>query len=148
MHIDPRDFIERFVLPTVDEFSHAPLNERRGFLAAIMVNHIADYATITKDGQRVNRIRSLDDPPELQILKDVADAAKHSVLTSDNRTVKNSGQIERLHEPGFFQAPFGQGVFAEANGVCVHRIGYPPTQLLPVLHAAIAFWKSYLTPQA
>jgi hypothetical protein len=144
VRISPKVFFKAFVLPTVEEFRREPLSERRAFLAAIVVNHLADYAAAHENVELIDLVRRLGNPPVLHVVRDVADAAKHSVLRKDDRTVKDSGQIERLHSPGIFQAPLGQGVFAEANAVCVHRIGHPPTQLLPALDAAVDIWTAYL----
>lgn len=132
------DYYNNTVKPTVEEFNLDKSNLRRARLAAIVVYHICDYA------------KELRFPPYMEAMKDAkkkntlgmmlggrigfmhelirlsANAAKHYQLTNTTGYIQNVDQIKNDNAPGLFHAPFGEGVFAEANYVSI-EIQAPPS---------------------
>jgi hypothetical protein len=136
------DFFNLMVKPTVTEFINSPHDLRRGLLSALVLNHIVDHfaqeneiATDRKTmDERVKskRIEILKDCPEFQFIRDVADATKHANLATNNhRKVSSSSQLSGT--PGLFQAPFGEGVFAEAVVIFAILEDGSKKPLLPVV---------------
>lgn len=126
MTSEAADFFAWTVKPTVSEFLANPRDIRRGRLAAIVLYHMADYLAL--DGYmgedrkemdtRLNIVRGklIAKCPDFSLIRDIADATKHAKLSAPKkappREVSSSQQLTR--SPGIFQAPFGEGVFAEA----------------------------------
>ncbi|MGH7055924.1 MAG: hypothetical protein ACREFA_19160, partial [Stellaceae bacterium] len=113
------DFFISTVKPTVSEFLNDPYDIRLGRLAAIVLNHMADYwcwylynndekLADTRNGLTIRC-------PDFAVIRDIADASKHHKLKRGTKQLTSSEQITR--PPGLFQAPFGIGVFAEASKV-------------------------------
>ena len=77
------DFFISTVKPTVDEFFVDTYDIRRGRLAAIVLNHMADYWCwdLYNDGSRAHLKKVRDDLiskcPEFSMIWDIADASKH-----------------------------------------------------------------------
>lgn len=126
MTSEAADFFAWTVKPTVSEFLANPRDIRRGRLAAIVLNHMADYLALDgyvgydrneMDG-RLKAVREMliAKCPDFSLIRDIADATKHAKLSAPKkgppREVSSSQQITR--SSGIFQAPFGEGVFAEA----------------------------------
>jgi hypothetical protein len=110
------------VKPTVKDFLDSPGDIRKACLAAIVLNHLTDY-WVVENLQSPNRCPSKDEMdkaikylsalcPDFNLIHDVADASKHAELRNDTREPHSSNQLNR--DPGLFEAPFGQALFAEA----------------------------------
>jgi hypothetical protein len=113
------NFFHSTVKPTVEEFLKQENDIRRGRLAAIVLYHMADYwyaenkssYTDLSDLHK-NLIREC---PDFLLIRDIADASKHAELGTQKkipRQLSSSEQVTSL--PGLFEAPFGEGYFAEA----------------------------------
>lgn len=126
MASEAASFFVSTVKPTVVEFLENPQDIRRGRLAAIVLNHTADYLALEgyEGNERSEMDRMLkakrDDLtarcPDFSLIRDIADATKHAKLSVPKkgfpRNLSSSQQITR--PPGIFEASFGEGVFAEA----------------------------------
>lgn len=62
---------------------------------------------------KFKRDEILRECPEFQFIWDIADTTKHAKLTTRNHREVSSSSLLSV-TPGLFQAPFGEGVFAEA----------------------------------
>lgn len=150
MASNSKEFFTLIVEPTVSEFAEHPQDLRRGLLATIILNHMVDH--LAQDGQLATDRRTMDDRvrakrkeilgdcPEFQLVWDVADATKHAKLSAKHRSVSSSDQF--ASSPGIFNAPFGQGVFAEAAIVFVTLENGVETPLMPALMAVFEKLKS------
>jgi len=118
-----KEYFSLMVEPTVREFINSPHELRRGLLAALVLNHMVDHLAQENEpasdrntmNERVKAKREeiLSSCHEFQFIWDIADSIKHAKLTTKNpREVSSSSQI--TSSPGLFQAPFEEGVFAEA----------------------------------
>jgi hypothetical protein len=146
-------FLVHTVEPTVAEFENAPYDIRRARLAAIVLYHMADHFAL--DGF-ISRERRLMDQeiraarasvqamcPEFSLIGDVADASKHAKLATSTKAPRQLSSAEQLSAtPGTFEAPFGQGVFAEAAEVLVELDDGTTLPFLPAVRAALIAWKS------
>lgn len=153
-----KTFFSMMVEPTVAEFMQFPFDIRRGLLAALILNHMADHVALDgctstdrshmNDLLKTTRDTMLTNCPEFQFIQDVADATKHSKLSTSKkvgsvpREVSSSSQISST--PGIFQAPFGEGVFAEAAIVFINLKDGSSKPLLPAVQTVLAAWKSEL----
>lgn len=153
-----KTFFSMMVEPTVAEFIQYPFDIRRGLLAALVLNHMADHialegCTSTDRSHMNNLLKTTRDSmllncPEFQFIQDVADATKHSKLSTSKtvgsapRDVSSSSQISST--PGLFEAPFGEGMFAEAVIVFVNLKDGSSKPLLPAVQTVLAAWKSEL----
>ena len=110
-----KDYLEKVAIPTVDDFLNDDTNNlRRARLACIALAHAMDYVIILYDslgGAYKNRLDQLSDAYNL--IKDICDATKHSILRSKNRNITKASDVSyRSHEgPGMFDAPFGYSTF-------------------------------------
>jgi hypothetical protein len=138
-------FFTSIVEPTVDEFLHAEEDIRLGFLATIVLYHMFDY------WYRDNAAETLNDMiskcPDFAVIRDVADASKHSLLTKPSRKIRrqlsSSEQIAR--PPGLFEAPFGIGRFDEATHVIEVTLDDGTIRLLSdVIRSVFSMWKAIL----
>lgn len=138
------------VEPTVREFRNAQHELRRGLLAALVLNHMVDHLAqeneLAADRNEMNkRVSAKRDEifgecHEFQFIRDVADSIKHAKLTAQNpREVSSSSQL--TGSAGLFQAPFGEGVFAEAVEIYAVVENGLEKPLLPAVN--VVFEKSY-----
>ena len=145
------DFFKLMVEPTVAEFINSPHDLRRGLLSALVLNHMTDHFAqeneLATDRNTMNaRVKSkrdeiLKDCPEFQFIWDLADATKHAKLATNNhREVSSSSQLSGT--PGLFQAPFGEGVFAEAAVIFAVLENGSEKPLLPVVKSVFETLRS------
>ena len=142
-------FFETVVAPTVDEFLANDQNIRRGFLAAIVLSHIADYWAADEGHSNAHRVRVsvADACPAFQLVWDVADAAKHQTLTKrpDTRTLTNAGQV-RAPAATFGSFLFGEVAFgATGSPVKVLQDDRTIAFLAPAIRASVKEWKRRLS---
>jgi hypothetical protein len=114
-------FLTEVVTPTVAEFAADPGHVRRAVLAAIVVNHAADYLFAAREHLRQQH-RSVSALREalgefsfaFRMVRDVADAAKHVEL---NRI---SAELRTVDGVAVYQADLGVGLEAfDAPGAWV-----------------------------
>lgn len=117
---------------------------RRGRLAAIVLNHMADYWAVDDTSLTVRELRILLQraSPHFSIIRDLADASKHVQLSRDDRVLSEEGQLSR--PPGLFQAPFGVGVFAEASLPTVTLDDGRKVALEDVVRSVMSMWEEKL----
>ena len=147
------DFLAHIVEPTVAEFEEAPYDIRRGRLAAIVLYHLTDHFALdgftSRDRKLMNieieavRARVQAKCPEFLLVRDVADASKHAKLALSRKEPRQLSSAEQLSAtPGLFEAPFGEGVFAEAAEVLATLDDGTTLPLLPAVRSVLAAWKS------
>jgi hypothetical protein len=144
-------FFTSIVEPTVVEFLNDPYDIRRGMLAAIVLNHMADYWCwhLHNSGKHefLEKVRSglINQCPDFAIIRDIADASKHSQLTRLSAQLSSSGQITRPRSPGLFEAPFGEGTFAEASRV-TYTLDIGTTGVLEMtIRSVLEMWQMLLS---
>lgn len=135
-------FFHGTVRPTVQEFFQEHLSLRRGRLAAIVLFHMADYWALEKDIELWTVHKSLiEECPDFAILRDVANASKHDVLTKgkeSERKVTSSKQVQGT--PGIFDAPFGHAMFSEAALIMITLNDGTKRPLIGVVRSSLEMW--------
>lgn len=150
MTSEAAEFFTWIVKPTVSEFLSNPQDIRRGRLAAIVLNHMADYLALNgyeghERSEMDRRVKAVREKltarcPDFSLIRDIADATKHAKLSapkkSPPRDMSSSQQITR--SPGIFQAPFGESVFAEAVVVFATLNDGTVKVVEPAVHSVLA----------
>ena len=142
------DYYENTVQPTVAEFLRDRRDERRGRLAAIVVDHIRDYVAVI-EGKKACKVYDERKAgfAALVAVKDACDASKHRILDSSKRLIKDSSQVKATPHPGFFDEPFG--FFGDASHVFlitneVQADGTSGINLGNAIMEVMAYWDKYL----
>ncbi|EKT4506127.1 hypothetical protein [Pseudomonas juntendi] len=116
------DYLENTVKPTVQEFLNDKSNVRRARLAAIVTYHVWDYLGVVGNRQFKEKTKPEHLLPDkhnqlmIQTVRAAADASKHFNLEFKH-VATHADQVVAEESPGLFGAPFGEGIFAEANEV-------------------------------
>lgn len=153
-----KEFLQLVVEPTVREFMDAPHDIRRGLLAALVLNHLTDHVAMENCHSTDRKVMDADlnnvknkmraACQDFQFIQDVADATKHaklSVSKNPNIPVRDVRSFEQLSStPGFFDAPFGEGAFAEGVVVYATLPDGSTKPLLPAINAVLNAWYSML----
>jgi len=128
----------------VREYFNDPGNVRRGRLAAIVLNQMADYWAVDEGTMSAQELRTLlsQERPLFSVIRDVADATKHAQVSRANRVLSEEGQLSR--PPGLFQAPFGTGLFAEASVATVTLDDGQQLPLEDAVRAVLSMWEAKL----
>jgi len=146
-----KDYFNLMVVPTVQEFINSSCDLRRGLLSTLALNHIIDHLAqenqLATDRKMMDvRVKSkreeiLKECQDFQFIWDVADATKHAKLgVKHPREVSRSSQLSG--SSGLSQAPFGEGVFAEAAVVFAILENGTEKPLLPAVLSVFEFLKS------
>ncbi|MGO8737813.1 hypothetical protein [Rhodoblastus sp.] len=134
------------VAPTAEEFLGDVTNIRRARLAAIVLNHMVDYWFLENQTTFKNKSDVYTELerrcPQFPIIRDVADASKHAELDRRPRKLTSSDQVRMT--PGLFEAPFGEGGFAEAMEVIVVLDDQTSCLFAIIVQAALSLWKALL----
>ncbi|MDX8129418.1 hypothetical protein QLH52_19110 [Methylomonas sp. OY6] len=149
-----KDYFNLMVVPTVQEFKNSSYDLRLGLLSTLVLNHIVDHLAqenqLATDRNTMDaRVKSkreeiLKECQDFQFIWDVADATKHAKLRVSDREVSSSSQLSG--SSGLFQAPFGEGVFAEAAVVFAILENGTEKPLLPAVISVFEFLKSKIRP--
>jgi hypothetical protein len=151
-----RDFYDVVVRHACDDHLSYPLSLRHAMMAAIALHHLVDYRALEtysgpdNSSEMRAAVKVLRDAltarcNELLIIGDIADASKHSRLTtpkSGPRFVQDILQLEA--SKGIFHAPFGQGVFNEASYIFVRLPDGTKTPFSHLLTTVQSMWKREL----
>lgn len=132
------EFFHLVARPTAEEFLSAPTDIRRGFLAAIVLFHVFDYWR--HENAEVKLKDYYQFCPDLEIIRSVANASKHCVLTNEPYLLQKSDQITQKSFPGLFQSNFGRATFGEASEVKVTLDDGTVQGLKPIVKAVLAMW--------
>jgi hypothetical protein len=137
-------FFQSVVEPTVREYLNDLGNVRRGRLAAIVLNHMADYWVVDEGTMSAQKLRTLltKECPLFSVIRDITDATKHAQVSRENRVLSDEGQLSR--PPGLFQAPFGTGLFAEASVATVTLDDGQQLPLEDAVRAVLSIWEAKL----
>lgn len=145
------DYFHNTVKPTVDEFIQSPMDVRRARLAAIVLEHMNDYVNLVngiKGGESIGSVRKnlFEICPDAKHIYDAANASKHAKIS---RGVMSStaDQMKKANHPGIFQAPFGFGVFAEANYVHIwfdepNHEGVKARNMVEAVQSVLGYWET------
>lgn len=144
---DLHDYFYNTVKPTVNEFLADKTNIRKARVAAIVLYHMHDY--VKEDNVANASYRNMKG--RIALMRDAvraaANATKHRKLTSPH-IASTAQQVSASNHPGLFQAPFGVGVFAEAN--YVHLVldevidGSKTISMVEAIESLQNFWDDYL----
>lgn len=151
-----REYFNLTVKPTVEEFLHAPHDLRRGRIASIILHHTNDYIknalpdfiSISEKYRNKNEVTEKlnvlfrEANPHHDLIKDIADATKHATLHKKTRDVSEADQVSRL--PNIFEAPFGEGYFADQIVVVVNLNGGVIKSLPEIIAEATTQLETYL----
>ena len=143
-----RDYFENTVKPAVDEYlsGNGRFNIRKARLAAIVVEHIIDYYSLAYKKDRAEVRKDITDLlPLYSVTRDAADATKHGSLKRRNTDIKENGQIKC--PPGFFQAPFGEGCWAEAIEVYAETDDGRKISLENAIKEVMRVWDMKISPR-
>jgi hypothetical protein len=150
------DFFTSTVKPTVSEFLTNVRDIRRGRLAAIVLYHMADYIALEGyTGQdrkimndRLDTLRKelIAKYPDFSLIRDIADASKHAQLSIPKKAARELSSSSQLTgSPGLFHAPFGQGVFAQAQIVFAILDNGTHKPLEPAIRSILTMWEEKLS---
>lgn len=148
MTLDPVvDYFEKTVKPTVNEFLKDKTDIRRGRIAAIVLYHMDDYVRENGYGNPTNSLLG-SDKMLYQAVKAAANATKHFRLRKEHIAMAAS-QVIAEDNPGLFDAPFGEGVFAESNEVhleldkpeTIDGLVYEKVNLATAITFIFGFWE-------
>lgn len=136
-------YFDNIVSPSVDDYLKDVENERKAFIASILLFHTIDYLkfdTKSKDSSVYDHIKEIikEDNPNyvysLDLVRDVCNCAKHCHLEkrAGSRRVDDVDAIKyREHEgPSLFNAPFSSSTFNN-SGVYVqtkNELGLVPLE--------------------
>ncbi|WP_329847214.1 hypothetical protein [Stenotrophomonas sepilia] len=160
MLVEAENYFALIVEPTCAEYFERPWDFRRGILSLIVTSHMVDYWVMDNyagsqsrkamgDAVSHGRLALTGLHPDLQLLADAADAAKHGRLASlQNRTRQISGADQLQSTPGIFNAPFGQGVFAEAMEIYFDSPEGRRVSIRRLLTQTLDFWRGQLGIQS
>lgn len=148
------DYFHNTVKPTVDEFIQSPTDVRRARLAAIVLEHIVDYVK-PATGYTLTEIRKeLFRKCKYAVnIRDAANASKHSKLDgyTDGELKRQSttaDQIQAEDLPGLWDAPWGEGNWAEASYVRIkldqEKDGEDFVCLEIACKHVLAYWEDYI----
>ncbi len=160
MRVEAQNYFALIVEPTCAEYFERPWEFRRAILSLIVTSHMVDYWVMGKYvgsqsrkamgdavGQGREALSALY--PDLQLLTDAADAAKHGRLASIQKRARQIDGADQLKAtPGLFNAPFGQGVFAEAVDIYFESPDGRHVSMRGLLTQALAFWRGQLGIQS
>ena len=90
-------FFLSVVEQTVREYLDNIGDVRRGRLAAIVLNHLADYwaADENIESPSALRARLQLECPLFSVIRDLSDASKHVKISRQNRVLSDEGQLSR-----------------------------------------------------
>jgi hypothetical protein len=141
------------VEPTVQEFYENLPDRRRGFLAAIMLVHMADHYWHARPEMRAGTKREMDfvaylagQHADFHLLRDVAFAAKHGVLKSGILVTRADQVQDRAGNFAWAAWPWGVGPSGggEFSVYVQQNDGAPEVQLRTVIHSVQLMWRERL----
>ncbi len=102
--------------------------------------HRKDFGLKEKEDDTHFRQKLCAENEDFWILRDLAKAQKHAVLTQGNVQNLKVGRADQVTgTPGIFHAPFGTGVFQEAQVITVELNDGSKRNVLSVVEGAINF---------
>lgn len=150
-------FFETVVRPTALEYLSDHTNIRRARLACIVLYHMADYWLIEQYDfsdrktmiDLLNKLHAelINECSKFTLIRDVADASKHAELNAQTkipRTLSSSAQVQVPQ--GFFEAPMGEGVFAEQVTVTATLNDGTKHGLADAIEEVLHMWTGRLAP--
>lgn len=106
-----------YVTPLVMKATTDRFSRNHAKTAAVALYSFIDY--IKQYNSECSSI--LHKNEKIQRLGDIANAVKHHTRYGDDHLIKTVDQITQTDLPGIFDAPFGQGYFAEASFVAIQN---------------------------
>jgi hypothetical protein len=148
-----QQFYDEIVKPTCKEFLERPYDERRGVLAALCLNHMADHMAHqlwheNEASRMVSQYRkylSENCSHDFALIRDIADAAKHVKLHRQSAIASEFSNVSS-RETAWGELPYGE--FAWGGGETV-VVGTDDGQYLHGMHAIVQeimkMWEAELT---
>jgi hypothetical protein len=94
------EFFSSIVRPTADEFLGDTGDRRRGFLAAIVLYHTADYWWLENKRTYTDlpslHVALIQKCSEFRVIRDVGDASKHGELTHPTKIPRGLSSSEKV----------------------------------------------------
>ncbi len=119
------EYFHKIVKPTVEEYMEGHVDERRLYLACIVLYHTKDYKNqckefIDKFIENNNDLKNPFTSNDFQIINDICDITKHAKIDryTNKRLIldKKSITINYTHVgEGLFNVPFGEATFNNAG---------------------------------
>jgi hypothetical protein len=109
---NPRQFLDEFVIPAVEEWKLEPLSVRKAVIAISQIDILADQVVVHRnpgaDGDQLRDLQSnarkAEKDPTLRLIRDVHDTHKHGPLGRDSATIKTGARPKKKQIGGAFQA--------------------------------------------
>lgn len=145
-----KDYVNNTVKPTLEEFNLDKSNLRRARLAAIVLYHICDYAKELNFVPYIEAMKGAKKKETLgmvlggrigfmhELIRLSANASKHYQLTNKTGYIQKAENIKNDDALGLFSAPFGEGVFFEANYVSIEIQSPPNIEIKELVNNSIA----------
>jgi hypothetical protein len=150
--LNPRQFLDQFVLPCVTDWELDPLNIRKAVIAISQIDILADHVIIyqhpdyTRAQIRNVRKGTEENTPIRLLVRDVHDTHKHGPLDRDTATI-TTGERPKLERRGGVSQPnvFQNNVF---------QVGTPVLEIVQddgtkhlvenVITDALTYWEGEL----
>lgn len=152
---DTSYYLDNIVIPSVEDYFDDVVNERKAFIAAILLFHTIDYLTCDCNKKyslvydQVNKFIEENNPNDayaLDLVRDVCDCAKHCHLTKriNDRIVDSVDSINNQDHEGFglFNAPFSFSTF-DNSGIYVRT--KKESKLVPLEPAIRALYNALIS---
>ena len=122
-------YFETHVLPSVEFWSENPLNLNLAMNAATCLNQMADYYFHQYGASEPDRVFGTNSvrqfrtelarrQPNVGLVRDVADAHKHVVISRTDRVLTSAAQFD-IGSLGFGEAEFGVGAYGGVSEAVV-----------------------------
>lgn len=156
MRVEAQNYFELVVEPAHNDFEAQPWRFHLAVLALVATHHMVDYwfaeryqggPSRSEMADALNSMRSdlVSEHPDLEVLADAADAAKHGRLGAIKKRSRHIDGADQLQlTKSIFQAPFGQGVFAEATDIYFYLDDDRRVAVRQLLRRSLEFWRAKL----
>lgn len=156
MRVEARSYFDMVVQPACSDFLAKPWLFHLGVLALVATHHMVDYWFVEEyqgpvcrkamaEGMKSVRAGLVSEHPDLEVLADAADAAKHGRLGAIKARSRHLDGVDQLRvTPSLFNAPFGQGVFAEAVDIYFDSADGRRVGVRGLIKSALEFWRCKL----
>jgi hypothetical protein len=119
-----REFLDEVVIEDFKEFEADATSLRKAFHCALSLYHLhewvfASHATQLNYSKARDFDKALCASPDFQLIRDIANAAKHMVLTRDPKRIAHAANTA-VQSTGWGEGNYGQGPYGGGPRVRVH----------------------------
>ncbi len=152
---DPRDFFEKMVRPSYEDWLSDPLTEWKAKAATSYADDMAERMFVhwsKTDPARIAGAKSAREYrthlrrnicPDFGLVWDVHDSLKHFTLDRGNRQVTKAAQTG-VSQIGYGQGNYGEGVFGGADQIVIELDDRSRRALSGVMENVVAMWGKLL----